>query len=114
MGRRARRGRARGVGWAVDHWRRRSASSRDPALHAGEFNFGGYSNPALDQLIRRIAVETDLKDRDGLLHEALVMLRDDIAYVPLHRQALVWAASTRVELVQRADGSFPLRYVRIK
>jgi len=43
-----------------------------------------------------------------------VLVRDDVAYIPLHQQDLVWAARDDVELVQRPDDSFALRYVRMK
>jgi peptide/nickel transport system substrate-binding protein len=90
------------------------AATRDKEAHRGDANFGGYSNPKLDALITRIAGETDEEKRLALLREALVMVKDDIAYIPLHQQQLVWAARKTIELVQQPDGSFPLRYVRVK
>lgn len=90
------------------------AASRDPALHRGEANFGGYSNPQLDALIARIEAETAGEERLKLLRSALAIVKEDIAYIPLHQQQLVWAARNNIELAQLADGSFPLRYVRLK
>ena len=58
------------------------AATPDPAAHAGDFNFGGYSNRALDALIARIEVETERGQRLALLREALKLLQDDIAYHP--------------------------------
>lgn len=89
------------------------AATRDPAAHRGDFNIAGYSNPALDAFIARAQVEMDPKERQRLLRRGLAMVRDDIAYIPLHRQNLLWATRAGVRLVQRADGSFPLRYVRM-
>lgn len=90
------------------------AASRDPSLHHGEMNFGGYSNAKLDELIGRIELESNGDKRLALLRDALAIVKEDIAYIPLHQQQLVWAARNNVELVQLADGSFPLRYVRVK
>jgi peptide/nickel transport system substrate-binding protein len=90
------------------------AATRNKEAHRGDANFGGYSNPKLDALIARIAGEIDEQKRLGLLHEALAMVKDDIAYIPLHQQQLVWAARKNVDLVQQPDGSFPLRLVRVK
>ncbi|HXP30126.1 MAG TPA: ABC transporter substrate-binding protein [Stellaceae bacterium] len=90
------------------------AATPDPAAHAGDFNFGGYSNRALDALIARIEGETKRDARLALLREALKLLQDDVAFIPLHQQDVVWAARDGVELVQRADDAFPLRYVRLK
>jgi len=90
------------------------AATRDREAHRGDANFGGYSNPALDALIAQIADEADEQKRLSLLDKALALVRDDIAYIPLHQQQLVWAARKNVDLVQQPDGSFPLRYVRVK
>ena len=77
-------------------------------------NFGGFSDPALDRLIADIASETDSAKRLDLLHRALAQVKQDIPYIPLHQQDMVWAARDNVELVQQGDGMFPLRYVQIK
>jgi peptide/nickel transport system substrate-binding protein len=90
------------------------AATRDREAHRGDANFGGYSNPKLDALLARIAAESDEGKRLGLLGEALAMVKDDIAFIPLHQQQIVWAARNNVELVQEPDGTFPLRYVRLK
>jgi peptide/nickel transport system substrate-binding protein len=80
----------------------------------GVFNNGGYSNPKLDEIIDRIAVETDQEKRNALIAEGLQIVKDDVAYIPLHQQTLVWAAKQTVDLAQLADNQFPLRYVRIR
>jgi peptide/nickel transport system substrate-binding protein len=89
------------------------AETRTGAAHEGTFNFGGYSNRALDALIARIRTETEPAARRRLLRQALVLVKDDWAYVPLHRQNVVWAMRAGVSLVQPADTSFPLRFVRL-
>ena len=90
------------------------AATRNRDAHRGDANFGGYSNPDLDLLIGEIAGESDEAKRLDLLRRALTLVRDDIAYIPLHQQDIVWAARNDIELVQEPDGSFPLRYVRVK
>jgi peptide/nickel transport system substrate-binding protein len=90
------------------------AATRMREAHQGDLNFGAYSNPELDVLVGKIAHESDEPKRLDLLRQALVLVKDDIAYIPLHQQEIVWAARNNVDLVQEADGSFPLRYVRVK
>jgi peptide/nickel transport system substrate-binding protein len=90
------------------------AATPDPSFHMGDDNIGGYSNPALDSLIAEIQGETDREKRLAALRDALALLKNDFAYIPLHQQDVVWAARDGVELVQRADNSFPLRYVSMK
>jgi peptide/nickel transport system substrate-binding protein len=80
----------------------------------GDFNAGGYSNPALDTLIDKIQIETDKDRRHAMLREALKLIKEDIPTIPLHQQVLVWAARDTVDLVQLADDFFPLRHVRMK
>jgi peptide/nickel transport system substrate-binding protein len=89
------------------------AATRDPAMHRGDYNFGGYSNAALDALLRRIGDETDASARSDLLKQALALVKDDVAYLPLHQQQNVWATRDHIALVQPPDGSFPLRFVHV-
>jgi peptide/nickel transport system substrate-binding protein len=80
----------------------------------GDYNLGNYSNPKLDALIDRLESESDAKRREALLHEALLVIKDDVVTIPLHQQVLIWAARDTVDLVQPPDNDFPLRYVRVK
>ncbi len=80
----------------------------------GLFNVGGYSNPRVDALTDRIQVELNQQARNGLIREALQIVRDDVAYIPIVQQMIVWAARDNVELVQYADNYFPLRLVRMR
>jgi len=89
------------------------AATRNPDAHLGDYNIAGYSNPALDALIARIQVEMKPQERQRMLRQALALVKDDIAYIPLHQQNVVWATRRGVAVVQRADNSFPLRYVRL-
>jgi peptide/nickel transport system substrate-binding protein len=79
----------------------------------GIFNNGGYSNPQMDGLIDRIAVETDPAKRQQLINDAAAIIRDDIPNIPLHQQQIVWAVRQGVEVVQTAHNDFALRYVRM-
>jgi peptide/nickel transport system substrate-binding protein len=80
----------------------------------GEVNYGGYSNPTLDDLIGRIGIETDQEKRDGMIHDAALILQHELPTIPLHQQVIVWAAKENVELVQQPTNAFPYRYVTVK
>jgi peptide/nickel transport system substrate-binding protein len=84
------------------------------ASKKGQFNAGGYSNKALDALADKIEQETDVGKRMAMIAEATKLYVDDFAYIPLHQQAVVWAARKNVDLVQLADNTFPLRFVKLK
>ena len=84
------------------------------ATKKGQFNAGGYSNPEIDKLADAMEQETDKAKRDDMIAKATKLYVDDFAYIPLHQQALVWAARKNIDLVQPADNSFPLRFVNVK
>ena len=90
------------------------AATRSDSFHTGAFNIGGYSNPALDALIVRARRESVGKARAALLRAALAMVKDDVAYIPLHQPDVVWAVRSNVETAPRGDGSFTLSDVRMK
>lgn len=107
------------MGWAPPTYDALNAlvnltATRNIDAHQGDANFGGYSNPALDALIAQITDEADEAKRLDLMQQALALVKDDIAYIPLHQQQIVWAARNNVELVQEADGTFPLRFVKMR
>lgn len=79
----------------------------------GVFNNGGYSNPAFDTLVSQIEVETTPARRQALITQASRILQEDVAYIPLHQQQVVWASRTNITLQQQADNGFPLRLVRV-
>jgi peptide/nickel transport system substrate-binding protein len=88
--------------------------TRSADFRVGPWNEGGYSNPDLDELIGKIAVELDSEKRNELISQALTIVRDDFAYVPLHQQIVVWATRANVELAPLGTNDFQLRYVKLK
>lgn len=54
--------------------------------HLGHFNYTGYSNAYLDDLIDKISTEKNYAQRAQLLNEALDIAHSDIVYIPLHQQ----------------------------
>ncbi|WP_424459860.1 ABC transporter substrate-binding protein [Ottowia sp.] len=70
---------------------------------AGNFNCGRMSNPQVDSLIQQIKTEMDAKKRDGMIHEALQIVKDDYNYLPLHDQIRPWAMRKGVTTIHRAD-----------
>jgi len=79
----------------------------------GSFNCGRVSDPKLDQLIDAMKTETDIKKRDALLRQALIMTRDEAYYVPLHHQMRPWAMKKNVTTLHRADDRPEARFARI-
>ncbi len=48
-----------------------------------------------------------------LVDEVVAITQDEVAYIPLYTQPLIWAAKDNVDLTQRADNFFMLRWVTV-
>ncbi|WP_417580774.1 ABC transporter substrate-binding protein [Pelagibacterium sp.] len=84
-----------------------------PTDTLGTWNFGGYSNARVDELLPQIQSELDPAIRQSMLDEVAGILQDEVAYVPLYEEPLVWAAREGIDLVQRPDNFFMLRWVTV-
>jgi peptide/nickel transport system substrate-binding protein len=90
-----------------------------PVLHSpnakgdGDFNWGGYVNKKLDQLIDAARVENDAGKRKKLVADALAEHNAQIHHVPLHRQVIPWAMRQNVRAVHRADNWVETNWVQI-
>jgi peptide/nickel transport system substrate-binding protein len=62
------------------------------------YNATGYADPNIDRLIDRIGTELVTYGRDAMIEEVWKAVRDDIVYVPLHQQVIVWAMRDRLDL----------------
>ncbi|MCH7342119.1 ABC transporter substrate-binding protein [Pelomonas sp. CA6] len=80
----------------------------------GSFNFSKVSDPALDKLIDASKSETDTPKRDALLREALLRVRDQHLFIPLHHQMRPWALRTNVETPHRSNDRPEARFTTIK
>jgi peptide/nickel transport system substrate-binding protein len=74
----------------------------------GGSNSSTYTNPQIEDLTRKAAVELDEPKRRAMLVEALKIARDTVAYIPIHQQPVAWAVRDGVEVPQ-----FPDEYVRL-
>ena len=68
----------------------------------------------MDDLIGKIGVETDQAKRQAMIDETIKIMQDDVAYIPLHQQVIVWATKKDVQVAQPADNYFPYRFIRVK
>ena len=107
------------LGWSpgtfdAEHPIRFLVHTPDPERKLGSWNFGGYSHPRIDELLPLIQQELSPDQRQSMIDEAHAILKDDVVYVPLHVQPLVWAMRSGVTLQQRPDNFLILRWVRLK
>lgn len=79
---------------------------------AGGWNFTGYSNPRVDALTVAMDSETDAEKRASQVHEAWKIVTDDIVYLPIHHQVVVWAMNKRIDMPVMANEQHAFRYAR--
>jgi hypothetical protein len=64
----------------------------------GQWNYTGYSSARFDALVNRMTTELDTKARDAMAKEALQIAQNDLPYIPLHHQVLVWGLRQPVDM----------------
>ena len=80
----------------------------------GQFNLGSYSNPKFDELTLKVQSETDQKKRNDMIREAFKIHQDDVGHIPLHQQALAWAYSKKVNLVQLPNNYMVFKWITLQ
>ena len=74
-----------------------------PDKGLGSFNWGRYSNPAMDEVLAKAMATIDDKARESLLQKAATLALKDIGLVPLHHQINTWATRKGVVYTPRTD-----------
>jgi len=69
----------------------------------GAFNWSGYSNPKIDELLERGFATVDEKGREALAREAMRTAMRDCAVIPLHHQVATWAMKKGLTYAPRTD-----------
>jgi peptide/nickel transport system substrate-binding protein len=85
-----------------------------PGERLGTWNFGGYSNARIDELLPVMQSEIDPVARQAAMDEAAAIIQDDMVYVPLYVQPLLWGVRDGVSVTQRPDNFFILRWVEME
>ncbi len=80
----------------------------------GNFNFSKVSDAKIDQLVDAMKAETDVPKRNALIREALLRVRDETLFIPLHHQIRPWAMRSSVDTVHRSDDRPEARFTNIK
>jgi len=94
------------LGWgslAADLALRSLSGSPNPDKGYGAWNWGGYANPKLDQLIALSLATVDLDKREALARRAAALAAGDLAILPLHYQVVTWAMRKGLSYAARTD-----------
>ena len=79
----------------------------------GSWNFGDFSNARVDELLPQIQTELDDTKRQQMIDETAAIIQQEFAYIPMYVQPLIWASKDNIELTQRTDNFFILRWVTV-
>ncbi len=91
-----------------------------PIMHSrgaggvGDWNFAQVADPKLDQLIEASSREPDPARREQLVKSALKLAKEQVYWLPLHRQVIPWAARRNVSVVHRADNWVEWQWITVK
>ncbi len=100
------------LGWAtlppMDSYSVLSAILHSKTGAFGGNNPNGLSDPRLDDLTKKAAVELDETKRRAMMTEAFRIVRDEAYFIPLHQQPVAWAMKKTIEVPVFAD-----EYVRL-
>ena len=106
------------LGWSpgtfdMEHPIRFLLHTQDDEAKLGSWNFGNYSNDRVDELLPTVLEEIDPAARQAAIDEIVSITQEEVAYIPLYTQPLIWAAKENIDLTQRADNFFILRWVTV-
>ena len=106
------------LGWSpgtfdAEHPIRFLASTPNEEKKLGSWNFGQYSNARVDELLPQIQREIDDAKRQAMIDEVHAILQDEVAYVTLHVQPLLWGSRENITLAQRPDNFLILRWITV-
>ncbi|WP_316013172.1 ABC transporter substrate-binding protein [Roseobacter sp. HKCCA0434] len=62
----------------------------------GTWNATGYSNEEVDGMIRTLASNTNLEERDATIADIWTQVQEDVLYLPIHHQVLNWGMTDAV------------------
>ena len=106
------------LGWSpgtfdAEHPIRFLLATPDEAAKLGSWNFGGYSNARVDELLPMIQGEIDEAKRQAMIDEVVRITTEETAYVPLYIEPLAWGVKAGMEVVQRPDNFLVLRWIEM-
>ena len=94
------------LGWgtlAGDFGLRTLVGTSNPDTGWGSWNWGRYSNPAVDKLVQSSLASVDPKAREQFAEQAAVTALQDYAVIPLHHQYATWALRKELQYTPRID-----------
>jgi len=80
----------------------------------GKGNYSRLSDAKIDQLVQQMKVETDVGKRNAQMREALIRVRDEHLFIPVHHQVRPWAMRANVDTLHMANDAPQIRLTTVK
>lgn len=78
------------------------------------WNGTGFKDSEIDATILKIEKEVDFPKRDKMIAGVWQTMRDNVNYLPLHHQVIVWAMSDKLDIPIVADDGVRFIYTKFK
>ena len=94
------------LGWgslAADLALRSLAATPNEERGFGAWNWSGYANPMLDELVTQSLGTIDPAKREALARNAGALAARELAFIPLHYQIVTWAMKKNMAYTPRTD-----------
>jgi len=78
------------------------------------WNGTGFADADIDATILEIGKEVDFPKRDKMIAKVWQKLRDNVNYLPIHHQVIVWAMSDKLDIPIVADDGVRFIYTKFK
>ncbi|EGF30450.1 extracellular solute-binding protein, family 5 [Oxalobacteraceae bacterium IMCC9480] len=94
------------LGWgtlAGDFGMRSLVGTANPQTGWGSWNWGNYSNPKVDTVIRSSLSAVDPAERENYARQAAGIALQDNAVIPMHHQIATWAMRKGLRYAARVD-----------
>lgn len=88
---------------ATDFTLRTVVGTPDATTGWGTWNWGKYSNPKVDELLKKALASVDQKQRDSFAQQAAKVALSDYAVIPSHYQKATWAVRKGLTYQGRLD-----------
>ncbi|WP_245259116.1 ABC transporter substrate-binding protein [Salinarimonas rosea] len=95
-------------GWGSDtgeasSFLRQWVPTTDDVAGLGGSNYGGWSDPEFDVVLREAIATMDDAEREALLQQAGARVLEQMPYIPLHYESTIWAFRSDLDYQGRAD-----------
>jgi len=80
--------------------------------HGGAWNFTGFSNARVDELVAAMTQEVDLDARNKMIAETWGIVQENILYLPIHNQVVNWAMKDTIDFPAQGENQPHFKFLK--